>query len=64
MDVAFSGAAVGSKWQDGGVSLARISWGIVVLICLLGVGLLMLAGYQGYAALSLAVGVAAAINLT
>ncbi len=44
--------------------LARISWGIVVLICFVGVVLLMLAGYQGYAALSLAVGVAAAINLT
>ncbi|MCX6370638.1 MAG: hypothetical protein NTZ58_05225 [Solirubrobacterales bacterium] len=43
--------------------LARISWGIVVLICLIGVGLLMLAGYQGYAALSLAVAIAAAINL-
>ena len=44
--------------------LARIRWGIVVLICLIGVAVLMLAGYQGYAALSLAVGVAAAINLT
>jgi hypothetical protein len=44
--------------------LARISWGIVVLICVIGVVILMIAGYQGYAALSLAVGVAAAINLT
>lgn len=44
--------------------LARIGWGVIVLVCLIGVGLLMLAGYQGYAALSLAVGVAAAINLT
>jgi hypothetical protein len=44
--------------------LARISWGIVVLICVIGVAILMISGYQGYAALSLAVGVAAAINLT
>lgn len=44
--------------------LARISWGIVVLICVIGAAILMIAGYQGYAALSLAVGVAAAINLT
>ena len=44
--------------------LARISWGIVVLICVIGVAILMIAGYQGYAALSLAVRVAAAINLT
>ncbi|CAB4340637.1 unannotated protein [freshwater metagenome] len=44
--------------------LARISWGIVVVICLIGVAVLLIAGYQGYAALSGAVGIAAAINLT
>ncbi len=43
--------------------LARIGWGIVVVICFLGVALLLLAGYQGYAGLSGAVGIAAAINL-
>ena len=43
--------------------LARISWGIVVLICLIGVLLLFLAGYEGDAVLSAAVAFAAAINL-
>jgi hypothetical protein len=44
------------------MNLARVTWGIVVLVCLLGVRLL-LAGYQGYAALSGVVGLTAALNL-
>ena len=43
--------------------LARISWGITVGICVLGALILLLSGYQGYAALTAAVGVCASINL-
>ncbi len=43
--------------------LARISWAITVGICLLGALVLLLSGYQGYAALSAAVGLSASINL-
>ena len=45
------------------MNLARVTWGIVVLVCLLGVLLLLFAGYQGYAALSGVVGLTAALNL-
>lgn len=43
--------------------LARISWAITVGICLLGAFVLLLSGYQGYSALTAAVGLCAAINL-
>lgn len=43
--------------------LSRIAWIVTVLIALLTAALLLLAGYTGYAGLSLAVGVSAAINL-
>jgi hypothetical protein len=43
--------------------LSRIAWIVTVLIALLTAALLLLAGYTGYAALSLAVGGSAAINL-
>uniref|UniRef100_A0A6J5ZY72 Unannotated protein n=1 Tax=freshwater metagenome TaxID=449393 RepID=A0A6J5ZY72_9ZZZZ len=45
------------------MSLGRATWGIVVLVCLIGALLLLLSGYQGYAALSVAVAFAAALNL-
>jgi hypothetical protein len=45
------------------MDLARVSWIVTVLIALLTAALLLLAGYTGYAALSLAVGASAAINL-
>jgi hypothetical protein len=45
------------------MDLARVSWIATVLIALLTAALLLLAGYTGYAALSLAVGASAAINL-
>lgn len=43
--------------------LSRVAWIVTVLIALLTAALLLLAGYVGYAGLSLAVGASAAINL-
>jgi hypothetical protein len=45
------------------VDLARIAWLATVLACLIAVLILVLDGYMGYAAVTLAVAVAAAINL-
>ena len=43
--------------------LSRIAWITTVLIALLTAALLLLAGYTGYAGLSVAVGISAAFNL-
>lgn len=43
--------------------MPRPGWIVVVLISLLTAALLLLAGYAGYAVLSVAVGASAAINL-
>jgi hypothetical protein len=43
--------------------ISRIAWIVTVLIALLTAALLLLAGYTGYAGLSVAVGASAAINL-
>jgi hypothetical protein len=45
------------------VDLARIAWLVTVAICLLAVLILVLQGYLGYAGVTLAVAVSAAINL-
>jgi hypothetical protein len=45
------------------VPLQRLAWLITVLIALLTGVLLLVSGYQGYAALAGAVGLSAAINL-
>jgi hypothetical protein len=45
------------------VDLPRVGWTVTVLVALLTAALLLLAGYTGYAALSVAVGASAAINL-
>ena len=45
------------------MDLTRISWLVTVVIALVTALLLLLAGYTGYAGVSLAVGLAAAINL-
>jgi hypothetical protein len=45
------------------VPLTRIAWLVTVAVCLLAAVLLLVAGYQGYAALAVAVGASAAINL-
>jgi hypothetical protein len=46
-----------------GMSVTRIAWMATVFIALLTALLLLLAGYIGYAGLSVAVGASAAINL-
>ncbi len=45
------------------MAVDRIAWITTVLVALITALLLLLAGYFGYAGLSLAVGMAAAINL-
>ncbi len=45
------------------MDLPRLAWIVTVLIALLTAAMLLLAGYTGYAALSVAVGASAAINL-
>ena len=49
--------------QYAAVRLERIAWTLVVAGCVITAVLLLLAGYVGYAAVSAAVGVSAAINL-
>jgi hypothetical protein len=43
--------------------LARISWLVTVGVCLITALILVLSGYDGYAGVTLAVAIAAAINL-
>lgn len=45
------------------MTLGRIAWLITVLACLVAVLVLVLDGYYGYAGVTLAVAVSAAINL-
>lgn len=49
--------------ENRGVKLAQIGWLATVLVCLIGVLILALQGYMGYAGVALAVAVAAAFNL-
>jgi hypothetical protein len=44
-------------------TLQRISWAVTVGLCVIGALILLLSGYQGYAALATAVGLSAAVNL-
>ena len=46
------------------MDLARAAWLATVAACLVTSLLLLLSGYLGYAGVSLAIGLAAAINLT
>lgn len=45
------------------MDLARIGWLVIVLACLIAVLVLVLQGYFGYAGVTLAVAISAAINL-
>jgi hypothetical protein len=45
------------------MQLSRIAWLVTVGICLVAGLILLLSGYDGYAGVSLAVAIAAAINL-
>ncbi len=47
----------------GAMSVTRIAWFVTVLVALVTALLLLLAGYNGYAGLGLAVAISAAINL-
>jgi hypothetical protein len=46
------------------VDLARVAWLATVLVCVITVVILLLQGYLGYAAVTFAVALCAAINLT
>jgi len=46
------------------VDLARIAWLATVVGCLITIVILVLQGYLGYAAVTFAVAIAAAVNLT
>jgi hypothetical protein len=45
------------------MTVNRVAWSVTVLVALLTALLLLLAGYNGYAGLGLAVAISAAINL-
>ena len=45
------------------MSIGRIAWLVTVVACLITSIILLLSGYQGYAAVGLVVGASAAINL-
>jgi hypothetical protein len=45
------------------VQLSRIAWSVTVGACLIAALILLLSGYDGYAGILLAVGLAAGINL-
>jgi hypothetical protein len=45
------------------VPLSRIAWLVTVAICLVAAIILLLSGYDGYAGVVFAVGLAAALNL-
>jgi hypothetical protein len=49
--------------ENSPVNLARIAWLTVVIACLIAVLILALQGYVGYAGVTLAVAISAAINL-
>ena len=56
-------ADVGAGDENRPVDLARIAWVATVLACLIAVLILVLDGYYGYAGVTFAVAVSAAINL-
>jgi hypothetical protein len=56
-------AVVGPRGDNSRVDLARIAWLATVLACLIACVILALQGYVGYAGVTLAVAVSAAINL-
>jgi hypothetical protein len=43
--------------------LSRIAWIVTIAVCAIAALILVLSGYDGYAGVSLAVGIAAGINL-
>ncbi len=57
-------AVVPADGENTAVDLARIGWLATVVACLIAVVILALQGYYGYAGVTLAVAISAAINLT
>jgi hypothetical protein len=57
-------ASLRASGENGPVDLARVSWLVTVLICLIAVLILILQGYLGYAGVTFAVALSAGINLT
>ena len=57
-------ATVPADGENTIVDLARIGWLATVVACLIAVVILALQGYYGYAGVTLAVAISAAINLT
>ncbi len=55
--------AVGAEDDNGVVDLGRLAWLATVLACLVAVLILVLQGYYGYAGVTFAVAMSAAINL-
>lgn len=49
--------------EEGTVNLGRAAWLVTVVACLVAVLILILDGYYGYAGVTLAVAISAAINL-
>jgi hypothetical protein len=49
--------------EESTVNLGRIAWVVTVVACLIAVLILILDGYYGYAGVTLAVAISAAINL-
>jgi len=56
-------AAVAPDGENRPVDLGRLAWLAVVLACLIAVVILALDDYYGYAGVTLAVAISAAINL-
>jgi hypothetical protein len=57
-------AGISAESKNTVVDLARIGWLATVVACLIAVLILALQGYYGYAGVTLAVAISAAINLT
>jgi hypothetical protein len=57
-------ATVPAGGENTVVDLARIGWLATVVACVIAVVILALQGYYGYAGVTLAVALSAAINLT
>jgi hypothetical protein len=57
-------ATVPADGENTVVDLARIGWLATVVACVIAVVILALQGYYGYAGVTLAVALSAAINLT
>jgi len=60
---AFAPRSSGRTARIGAVDLARLSWLLTVGACLIAVLILVIQGYIGYAGVTLAVAICAAVNL-